>query len=573
MRCTKGLVILFLSFYPFFTTHLVAQESILIKEAKNKERQGKIDEAITDYEDYISEHPGDLRITVKLVNLLFREKRYNDIITTYALLTDELKSRREIIAALARAYLQLGQKRESYKTFRSIISNEGYRKNSYSYVGSIFLSMGIMEEAKRIFLEGRKRWGNKTFSRELYLCYRADKDYKKALREIFYYYEERESAKDWVKREIKNIIKEDGHFTNELEKVVLENRNSEKLVGEIFLETGEIGRAKKCFLHTSDTESQLNFASLCIKKEYYKEAEDLLLAVANNNASNDKKEKARYYLAITYEGRNRFDDAIEVLNDIINKGNILSDSAIIRKSQILVYKKKEFDKGVKVILPLLKKGSGQNRDKIITIAITGYIKSGKLGKAEDLLRNNKTEHSPYLMAEVLFLKGNYNEAKKGFLRAVSGNLAQDFANDCLERIMIMERLKEKPAFLSFIRNVEEMLWKERYENAIMLINSRFNDFTEKEERAVLLLYKGKLYSLMGSINKAIASYTGISNENVKNPFCPKGLYRAALLYRDELKKWTMAGELFKRIIFRYPDSVESKLARKELEYMEKKSEK
>lgn len=563
----KTTILILLSILLFFTTlNLTAQKSpARINEGLFNEREGKIDEAIENYKKYLKEHPEDVNITMRFMNLLFRERRYQEIISIYSNLNDELKKRREVVTILARAHFLLGQKKETVLSLRSIIRNEDSSKNSYLFVGNQFLSMGLINDAKRTFLDGRKKWEKTSFSRELYLCYIKEDAHKKAIREILYYYSGKKTVKEWVKREIKKLVNKDASLILELEKIAGENKDYQKITGEIFLELGNVSKAKDYLLQALDSVSLLDFASVCIKEGYYQEAEESLNKVIKIAAKEREKEEALFLLAITYEKMSRFDDAIKKLDSILETGKSLKDSAIVAKARILIFEKKEFEKGVRIIEPLLEKKGILNRDGILEIAIKGYIKSGSLDKTEDVLKKCASPLSFYLKGEILFLKTSFEESKDAFLKAVFKGLDKNFANNALERVMIIETLKEKPALLSLVSDIEKIIWEERYDEAIELINASFDTFKEKDERAVLLFYKGKVYTSSGMLSDAVASYTSIIGEDKDSPFSPKALYKAAILCKEEIKSLAMAKELFRKIIFDYPESVEAELSRGELE--------
>jgi len=563
----KITVLILLSILLFFTTsNLTAQKTpTRINEGLLKEREGKIDEAIENYKKYLKEHPEDVNITMRFMNLLFRERRYQEIISIYSNLNGELKKRREVVTILARAHFLLSQKKETVLTLRSIIRNEDNSKNSYLFVGNQFLSMGLIDDAKRTFLDGRKKWKKTSFSRELYLCYIKEDAHKKAIREILYYYSDNNTVKEWVKREIKKLVNKDASLISELEKIAGENKDYQKITGEIFLELGNVSKAKDYLLQALDSVSLLDFASVCIKEGYYQEAEESLNKVIKIATKEREKEEALFLLAITYEKMSRFDDAIKKLDRILETGKSLKDSAIVEKARILIFEKKEFEKGVRIIEPLLEKKGILNRNGILEIAIKGYIKSGSFDKAEDILKKTTSPLSIYLNGEILFLKTSFEESKEAFLKAVFKSLDKSFANNALERVMMIETLKEKPALLSLVSDIEKIIWEERYDEAIELINASFDTFKEKDERAALLFYKGKVYTFSGKISDAVSSYTSIIGEDKDSPFSPKALYKAAILCKEEIKSLATAKELFRKIIFDYPESVEAELSRGELE--------
>ena len=563
------LTFLFVVLFLVITLSLDAQKvSAPMNEGLIKEKEGKIEEAINYYRGYLEEHPGDLSITTRLMNLLFREKRFEEIISVYYNLDEEMKTKREIQVILGRTYLLLNRKNDAVRVLKRIISDEDGAKGSYFYVGNQFMSIGLVEDAKKIFLEGREKWGETSFSRELYFCYLKENDYKRVIMEIFNSYCEKRVNREWVKVETKKVIKKEASLIKELEKVASRNRENRILAGEILLEIGEISTAKTHLLKADDPSSLLYFASICIDEGYYQEAEQSLRRVLQINTKTVEEEKALYLLSLSYKGMLRFDDAIRVLNSLIDQSKVLRDSAIIEKASILIYNMQEFEEGVRLMEPLLNKEGALNSDNTLEIVTIGYIKLGNFEKAEDLLEKGNSALSCYLLGEVLLLKGLYGKSKEEFLKAVSRGIDKNFANNALERVMIMEIYMEKPSLLSLVSDIEKVLWKEKYDKAIGIIDGSFGNFIKKEERAILLFYKGKIYSLMGRANDAVSCYTSISGEFKDSPLSAKGLYKAAILCREELKNPSKAKELLRKVIFEYPESVEAKLARGELEVAE-----
>lgn len=529
-----------------------------------KEKEGHFDEAIEGYRVYLKNHPDNYPVAVRLINLLFRTKEYSEIISLYSELTESLQERREVIAFLGRAYIYNGNKKEGINKIKSIIEKEGKTENSYSFVGNTFLGLGLIVEAQRIFQEGRKKLGGKRFARELFHCFSRQENYSEALREIVNYFESKQISSEWIKKEILRLIEKDNSLLEKLEKIGEEERKTQKLAGEIFLEFGDMGRAKSLLIKVFDVQSLLHFSSICIREGYFSEAEETLNEVIHSSAGVGEKEEARFLLSKVFVSTSRFDGAIGLLNGIIEQGYAFKDSAVVEKTRILIEYKKDFKSGIQCIKPFLDNKNLINRAGILRLAVIGYINGDNLDEAENVLRKSSNPYSFYLLGEVLFLRGEYDDACKAYLSAVSKCLDKDFANDALEKVLIIEFLKSRMTFINFIREVEGDIWKEKYEEVISKINVSFNEFSEIDEKVVLLFYKGMIYSRMGKMNEAISSYTSVKEEDRDSPFSPKALYRAAVIYKTEIKNKQLAEELFRDVIFEYPESVEAELARTEL---------
>lgn len=562
-------VLIFMLFFMF--TGLDAQtDNKPVKKIVESVRAEKINSTINEYKELLRKSPNDRSLAARLMGLLFREQRFDEVVEVYNNIIGEgLKDDRAILSTLGRSYYYLGKEEKGVQTIRRIISNEGKQKSSYIFVGNVFMSMRLYNRAEDVYEEGRREWGEGSFARELFYCYKKEEDYKGAIRELFYLYRGEMRMQGWIKREIMDFVKKDRSLISEIEKIASKNEDYRSIGGEILLELGELRKAKKYLIKTMDTPSLLRFASVCVKNGYYDEAEDLLNRVLEIYSTESQKEEAIYMLSSVYEGTDRFDKALEELNMIIDGKGILEDSAIISKAKIFIYEKKEFEKGVKIIKPLLEENKYKNRDRILEIGVIGCLKSGDYEEAENFLRRSGTAFSIYLSGEILFLKEAYDEAKDSLLLAVAKGLDRNYANDALERVMVMETLQSNPSLLSLIADVNKELWKEKYSKALSLINEGFLSFEDCDEKVVLLFYKGKTFTASGSVNEAISCYLSIVGEDENSPFSPKALYRVALLYRNKIGNDEKAEEVYRRIIYDYPQTVEAEIARGELELMQR----
>ncbi len=563
----KTFFLTWLLFLLVFVSSSAGKRIAIDNQGIQREREGKIEEAISEYILHIEKHPEDVSIAMRLMSLLFREKRYRDIILTYDVMSPYLKKRIESAGILGKAYWQLGRRNDCIDTFESIIRCENGSYNSYSSVGNLFLSLGLVAEAKKTFLEGKKLWGDYKFSRDLYYCYLREHDYAHALSEVLDHYRNKPESRNWARQQIQNLIKRDESILQNLEEYAEENEIFYDIAGEIIIATGDISRAKKFLLRTRDVSSLLKFAAICLQEACYREAEEALLQVLKQQINKREKERANYLLSSTYVHLSKYDEALEALESVLSTGSTLKDSALIEKAKILVYHKKEYTDGARTIEALLKRKGGVHRDVLLKITVDSYIKSGELEQAEALAGKSSTALSFYLRGEILFLKSRYTESNIAFMTAVARGLDKDFANNALERIMIMESLKGKPELLNIVKDVEILVWKEQYDSALVLVNNGFDVFKEKDERTMLLFIKGRVYVIMGEFINAISSFRGITEESEDSPLSPKALFTAALLYKEEMHNVTMAEDLLRKIIFDYPESVEAELSRGVLENM------
>jgi tetratricopeptide (TPR) repeat protein len=532
------------------------------------EREGRIEEALEEYKQYLALHPLDVPVARRFLGLLFREERFEELVKAYDDLHAEVQGQRGLTELAARAYLRIGQEDKGIKVLHSIITREGGSLNSYRHVGNTLLSLGYIDEAREIFQKGRRRWGEHVFARELYHCFIRIQDVKRAFRELLYLSLGEEASGEWVKRELNMLINKDGSLLRYLESIARDEPAYARVAGELFLEHGEMALAKEFFLPVLDTGSLLAFGSLCMGKGYLQEAEEVLERIIDEGEGGSIEEQAYLLLAQTFRKAGRVEDGLKMLEHLIREGSVFCDSAAVLKAEMLLYDAKRYEEAMLLLEQLREKDKNIiHRDRFLTLTFTGYLRVGDLAGAERLVSTCVTPLSFFFSGEVHFFRDSYVESKDSYSRAVARGLDRDFANDALERIMVMETLQSKPALLALVTDIELAMARALHEEAIELIDGGFDSFSEKEERAVLLYCKARAHSEMGLVNEAVASFTNVADESPASGFAPKALYHASMLYRDEIGDPAMARELLRRIIFDYPASVEAELSRSELQVL------
>jgi tetratricopeptide (TPR) repeat protein len=541
-------------------------EKEIISEGVKYEREGKIDEAISIYREFLESNPGSYSVSLRLITLLVHNRRHEEIKEVYEGFDESVQKRKEIISLIARSYLQTGEKKKASHIIRKIIIYEDSTKISFSYTGNLFLSLRMMNDAKLIFLEGRKRYGKGTFARELYICYMRTGEKKNAMEELINHYRQRGAAREWIVGEVVRLVQNDKDLILYLEEIAEDDVEINQIIGEVYLSLGEFDRAKTYLLQSMNPAAIIQFSTICLKQGCYREAEESLSKLIRELDWNKTKEEALFILSQVQSAEENYDGALESLDDIIAHGVVLKDSAIVEKARILIYYEKKYEDGIRTIESILKNKHVYTHDKIVQIAVIGYIKIGALEKAEKILQKGDSGLILFLRGEVLFLSGSYKESVDAYLSAVSKGLDKDYANDALDKVMVIEELMEYPPLLAFVRDIEESIWMDKSEYGLNLTSEGFNKFKKEYEKIVILYYKARLCVTLRRFNEAISAYLSIKDEDAAHPFSPKAMYKAALIYQRKIKNMRMAEDLFREIIFEYPESVEAELSRYQLDF-------
>ncbi len=221
---------------------------------------GDVEEAIRIYEDYLEDHPEDLRAFWGLVKAYATTGLDRDHLVP--LLEERLRHHANDIRAreeLGRAYARLGDHARAHEIFTRALGFGPPSIARYSEIGSIEARHRMYEQAVETFLEARTVFGDHAlFSQELAQIHTALGDYEAAIDECLITVEEHAGMAAWATNRVELML-EEGADDRDVERRVDGIAESESsgagvlsFAGSVYLILDRPGEALDVFLRADE---------------------------------------------------------------------------------------------------------------------------------------------------------------------------------------------------------------------------------------------------------------------------------------------------------------------------------
>ncbi|MGB9597867.1 MAG: tetratricopeptide repeat protein, partial [Candidatus Poribacteria bacterium] len=164
-----------------------------------------------------------------------------------------------------------------------------------------------------------------------------------------------------------------------------------------------------------------------------------------------------------------------------------------------------------------------------------------------------------------FNMGDFENAKRYYKNATKGNLKEDWANDILEKMALIDEYSngQMLELLKVYANLDRLKESGDYESALLGYSSAIRKYPKNDLTNRIQLEIGELLSLKGKYEESIKAYEVLVNSDGK--FAPEAQFRIAMIYSQKLKDNQRAIDAYVKLIRDYPDSILVADARRQLQ--------
>jgi tetratricopeptide (TPR) repeat protein len=470
------------------------------------------------------------------------------------------------------------------------------KNRAYQEVAAIYIRNSITAEAIDTYKKARMKLNQPAiFSMELAGIYESLKDYKSAVDEYFLFMGDDSSKFDLVESRINNLVQSQENLDgiqaalNERIKKKPNDKYYQKLYGDLLFRRKDLSGAFETYKKVDDLFNGkgkfiLNFASMCYNQKYYENAIQASQYLLSVKPSPGLVLSARLLIARSDEGLEKFTEAVNVYQEIIDQyGNPNSAEAKLYRQEIAFC---YFQIG-EINLYRFRKPSDAYGfyQKVVTdyrdcdvyppalVRLSDCLMiEGDLDSARTLLENasqdsraeSKREEIEFKLAEIEFFKGNFEDAQTGYSQLITDFPKGLYVNNSLERIVVIGDNQELDrVFLSsFAAAMREKL-QGKYDSALMTLDQLINAKSEKLSD-LAQLEKGKVYQEEKKYSSSVDAYQKLLDKY------PKSLYRDQAqkligdVYNYGLKNKTSAIQAYEKFLkdfdrSMYADEVRDKL--------------
>lgn len=534
-----------------------------LNRGRELERQDQLEEALQLYSALYSKYPNNLRVFHALKRVYFKLQRYDEFIS----LIEEAYEKNpipEYSFSLGEANLRRGRRKNANQWFTRFL-DQSYTEVSFHKVASVYTSMGMLQEAAKIYEEGRKRLKNDIlFGKEIALLYK-NIDPERYLRESLRLYRATQEERVWVERMLKEEVKE-GNQTMVLRVLTEEinshrdNRELHTLLGDIFVELNDYERALKEYKLSEETRALLWLAKECEEEGKFNLA---IKAYEDYIKENPKSTEAYIGMGNCFSAIGNFDEAEKFYEKATGEDAI---KALYKLGEIKLLRG-DFPGARNYYREIEKRFPFASTEALFRIVDT-YMREGKFEEAEKECKKALSFDSTrayYLLGEINYYKGDFPKAKEYYEKVVANNPNSMWINDSMERLMLLSFPEEN---LRTYALAEALLLQQKYDASIAALKELLKESPSTEISPYALFLIARAYEEKGEPNVAIGGFRDVIDSYPDSYLCPYAQYRIGLLYLNKIKDVEKAKEELEAVLFKYPESVIAEKVRNELRNLE-----
>ncbi|MFQ6033173.1 MAG: tetratricopeptide repeat protein, partial [Candidatus Zixiibacteriota bacterium] len=336
----------------------------------------------------------------------------------------------------------------------------------YIQVAHVYMRNGLTSDAIDTYKLGRLKLNDpRIFSLELAGIYEALTDYKQAVDEYFLYMGEDSTKFERIEDRVNRLIQTQENLDGiqlALEERIKNNfqdKYSHKLYGDLLFRMGNLELAFETYkivdsLFGAKGKFILNFAQKCQTKRFFDQSIEACQFLLSKSPSKNLVVQARLSIADSYEGLERYEDAISTYQQIIDqcqKESPFSFASEVAQSfyrigEIKLFYLKKPDQAFLSYQEVIWNYPESDRfaDALVRLGdclmVKGDLDSAALlfeNALNDLKAESKEEEIKFKLTEIEFYRGNFEEALEGYERQVSDFPKGFYVNNSLEKIVII----------------------------------------------------------------------------------------------------------------------------------------
>lgn len=526
-------------------------------------KQGKYDSALDIYRSIQEREPGSIEMYEQIGKLYYEKGDMEKALSEWYKITKSVPgqySRHQILAGIFKSYGLYKQAAEEYQKAIDLQPNFPYL---YSQLAELYM---INKEFK--------------LSADTYL---------KALIRIPINYSDREEM-------IKNLLeicKIEGLFDtiiSELEQNINQNPNNHLAIitlADFYFHKGDMKKSLeqyKALLRTYPDNGKTIFerAKILEREQKIDDAIIFYETIINTFPNNNISLQSLFDVSSLYYKLNKPDKAIKYLEQLIsqikykNESSSLLLQAKLLLGDIYFYHKHDVITALSNYNELLRilDGSYENQDNIIQIRkriAECYICLEQYDKAEESLasipniyqNDNIKAQIAKIRGDIYFNNGDFEKAKAQYKIATSAILNEDWVNDALDRMALINDYAEKnlQELINIFAKAERLIKLGQYDKAMEIYTLAKTKFNEDN----IDFRIGELLVLMEKYNEAISVYENLVY--TRSVLAEEAQFRIANIYWQKLGNFEKAIATYTKLIENYPDSIFVSEARRNIQLL------
>ncbi|MCK4427262.1 MAG: tetratricopeptide repeat protein [candidate division Zixibacteria bacterium] len=457
-------------------------------------------------------------------------------------------------------------------------------KITYLEVAFVYLKNGLTSDAIDTYKLARLHLNDpRVFSLDLAGIYEALTDYKQAVDEYFLYMRDDSTKFPLIEDRVNRLIQTEENLDGiqlALEERINDNpqdKYSHKLYGDLLFRRGNLKPAFETYktvdrLFGGKGKFILSFAQKCQTKRFFDQAIDASQFLLSKSPSKELAVQAKFSIANSYEGLERYKDAISTYQETIEecqKETPFGFASEMAQSyyQIGEIKLSHLKKADEAFLSYQQVISNYPESDRFADALVRLgdclMTGGNLDSAAHLFENalndpraeSKEEEIKFKLTEIEFYRGNFEEALEGYERQVSDFPKGFYVNNSLERVVIITENQSLDRYLLFVfaqALLEELQGK--FDSTLLklekIISAKSATLSDKAQ-----FEKAKIYRKKKKFSSALDVFEELIEKYPQSFYCAKAEKVIGDIYNYDLEDRPKAIRAYEKVLKDYPRSV------------------
>lgn len=561
-----------------------------------------IDEAMFDkaekrIKDILSLEPNNNYILQQLAFVYRKQGKYDEALNIYHTIQEREPGSIEMYEQIGKLYYEKGDTEKAMSEWYKITKSVPGQYSRHQILAGIFKSYGLYKQAAEEYQKAIDLQPNFPYLysqlAELYMINKEFKlsadTYLKALTRIPINYGDRwEMIKDLLE-----ICKIEGLYDmiiSELDRIINKTPDNYLAIvtlADLYFYKGEIKKSLEQFkalseIYPDNGKTIFERAKILEREQKIDDAISFYETIIDTFPDNNTSLQSLFDVSNLYYNLDKPEKAINYLKQLISRTKDKSESgslllqATLLLGDIYFYQMHDVTNALSNYNESLKmlSTSYENQGQIpfINMKIAEcYICLEQYNKAEEFLTSipqiyqtdNIKAQIAKIRGDIYFNSGDFEKAKAQYKIATSAILNEDWVNDALERMSLINDYTERnlQELINIFAKAERLIKLGQYDKAMEIYISAKTKFNEDDIEFKI----GDLLILMTKYNEAISVYERLCTS--RSVLAEEAQFRIANIYWQKLGNFEKAIEAYTKFIENYPDSIFVSEARRNIQLL------
>ncbi len=542
---------------------------------------------------YMVKTYGENRKIISLYKVLYSEaKMYPELEKLIYRQLAESPGNPLLITELANVKFLLNDRRAADSLWNLALDKGGTSQSVYIYVAGYKLRYGDYDGAAAAYIRGRTNFGNPSlFAAQLAGIYESKREYSRAIHEYLVELNQNPKELSVISARIQGFL-EDADNPDEIITAVRRgikefprSQSIHQVLGDLYIQKGEMKEALEAYRilgrgRKDDGASLYRFAERCYDSRAYATAIKAVEEYFQASRNMAFREPALLLKGKAQRAAGLIDEALSTLASLsMNAADLeIRDISGYLVGAIFALDMGDCRQAVANWKNIIQRISSPDIENEVRVEMAScLIGMEKPELAESLLAqvtinrkpDEKSERALYLLGELAFFKGEYDRARKIYNRLASQYPGGDFANNALERLIVISAENTGDCYSRYLdrfaAGAKAQIMGHQLEAARIFSDTIFYVSSIGEQAE---FHAAVAYAEAGESPLAVESFKRYIDRYPDGFYADRAYFNLGDLYMENAETISLARSAYNKILEAFPEGPVTEPARERLKRLE-----